>query len=169
MAISKSPIKTKKTSPKAKAQTPAQSKTYALSQALPRTLLHAFYWVDDGLQAQMRAKKGLSLPRSQSIIMILIGDGVDQQSEMAKLLGVSKQAVSQSVKELITKNLVRLQPDPNNGRQKIVTFTPQGQKMRDVAQAALAHIEEELSRRIGARRLDALHDALNADWGPPPQ
>jgi DNA-binding MarR family transcriptional regulator len=146
----------------------AKPQAYALSRALPRTLLHAFYWIDDGLQAAMRKKKGFSLPRSQSIIMVLIGDGVHQQSEIARLLGISKQAVSQAIKELIIKDLVRLEPDPNNGRQKIVTFTNQGRKMRDVARTAIAELEQELSARIGKRRLEALHDALEAPWGDPP-
>ena len=153
---------------KSKKGTGPKQKEYALSRALPRTLLHAFYWMDDGLQAHMRKNKGFSLPRSQSIMMVLIGDGVNQQSEIAKLLGISKQAVSQAIKELITKDLVHLQPDPNNGRQKIVTFTPQGRKMRDVAQNAIDELESVLSMRIGKKRLAALHDALDAPWGEPP-
>ncbi len=116
----------------------------------------------------MRSRKGFWLPRTQSIIMILIGDGVNQQSEMAKLLGISKQAVSQAIKEMISKGLVSLDPDPNNGRQKIVSYTLEGRKMRDVAQKGLQQLEAELGKRIGQRRLQALHDALDAPWGDPP-
>jgi hypothetical protein len=51
----------------------------------------------------------------------------------------------------------------------VVTVTPQGEAMRDIARRGLQELQDELGRRIGRRRLDALHDALNVDWGPVPQ
>lgn len=137
-------------------------------QMLPRTLLHAFYWLDDGLQLYMRRRQGFSLPRAQSMMMICIGDGIDRQSDMAKHLGVSKQAVQQALKPLVAKGLVTVEPDPQNGRRKRVVFTCKGQEMRDVARRGLLELEAELARRIGPHRLAALHDALNAPWGPVP-
>lgn len=139
------------------------------AQALSRTLLHAFYWLDDGLQAYMRRQKGFSLPRAQSMMMVCIGDGIHRQSDMARHLGVSKQAVQQALKPLVAKGLVTIQADPLNGRQKRVLFTEKGLEMRDVARRGLLELESELSRRIGPRRLAALHDALNAPWGPVPE
>jgi DNA-binding MarR family transcriptional regulator len=135
---------------------------------LSRTLLHAFYWLDDGLQAYMRRHQGFSLPRAQSMIMICIGDGITRQADMARQLGVSKQAVQQALKPLIAKGLVTVEQDPADGRQRRVRFTAKGQRMRDVARRGLLELEAELARRIGRPRVDALHEALNAPWGPVP-
>jgi len=145
---------------------PDEGEWYA--QALTRTLLHAFYWVDDGLQSYMREHAGFSLPRAQSMLMVCIGDGIERQSEMAKHLRVSKQAVRQAVKELVAKNLVYIEQDPAHGRRKLVKFTEQGRAMREVARQGVMALEEDLAERIGGDRVGLLHDILQADWGPSP-
>ena len=138
----------------------------AHQEMLLRKLLHAFYWVDDGLQAHMQRETGTSLPRAQSMMMACIDDGITSQSEMAGHLRVSKQAVQQALKALVAKGMVSVQPDPDNGRQKIVSLTDRGRAMRQVAVAGIRALEHTLGERIGADRLEALHEALDADWGP---
>ena len=138
----------------------------AHQEMLLRKLLHAFYWVDDGLQAHMQQETGMSLPRAQSMMMACIDDGVTRQADMATHLRVSKQAVQQALKALVAKGLVHVQPDPANGRQKIVSLTGRGREMRAVAVDGVRALEHTLGERIGADRLAALHDALDADWGP---
>lgn len=135
-------------------------------EMLLRKLLHAFYWVDDGLQAHMVRETGISLPRAQSMMMACIDDGITRQADMAKQLRVSKQAVQQALKALIAKGLVQVDPDPDNGRQKVVSLTVKGQEMRRIAREGIRTLEQALARRIGGKRLAALHDALDADWGP---
>lgn len=144
-------------------------RTPRFERQLPRTLLHAFYWVDDGLQAWMREKAGFSLPRAQSMLMVCIGDGIHRQSDMAKQLRVSKQAVQQGIRALVKKGLVDIRDDPANPRHRRVTFTPEGERMRGLALESLKEIERLLAKRIGREHLNALHDALDADWGPTPE
>jgi len=138
------------------------------ADALTRTLLHAFYWVDDGLQSYMREHAGFSLPRAQSMLMVCIGDGIHRQSEMAKHLQVSKQAVRQAVKELVAKGLVYVRQDPDHGRRKLVQFTDKGEAMREVARHGVLSLEQELANRIGRDRVGLLHDILEVDWGKAP-
>ncbi len=139
------------------------------AHALARTLLHAYYWVDDGLQNYMRAHADFTLPRAQSMLMVCIGDGVHQQTKMAEVLQVSKQAVQQGVRELTAKGLVEVVADPHNGRRKIVQFTERGSAMREVARQGILELERELAERIGRDRVGLLHDILDVDWGSPPQ
>ena len=137
----------------------------AHQEMLLRKLLHAFYWVDDGLQAHMLRETGMSLPRAQSMMMACIDDGITSQSEMAGHLRVSKQAVQQALKALVAKGLVTVTPDPDNGRRKIVSLTAHGRELRAIAQNGIRSLEAVLEARIGGNRLAALHDALDADWG----
>ncbi|MCP5180181.1 MAG: winged helix-turn-helix transcriptional regulator [Pseudomonadales bacterium] len=148
------------------AREPTDLPDEAYDRYLLRTLLHAFYWVDDGLQAIMAKKTGVSLPRAQVMVLICIGDGIQRQLDIAHTLHVSKQAVQQAVKELQAKKLVQVLPDPENGRQRIVVYTTEGNAMRIEAARALEHVQRTLARRIGDRRLAALREALEADWGP---
>ncbi len=139
------------------------------SHALVRGLLHAYYWVDDSLQNYMRAHADISLPRAQSMLMVCIGDGIHRQSEMARVLRVSKQAVQQGIRELIDKGLVEIVPDAANKRSKIVRFTDQGQGMREIAGRGMGEIEKELAQRIGEDRVWLLHQILELQWGAPPE
>jgi DNA-binding MarR family transcriptional regulator len=140
----------------------------AQDRILLRTLMHAFYWVDDGLQAHMRRQAGFSLPRAQSMIMVCLTEGVTSQSELARRLQVSKQAIQQALRAMVDNGMVTIDPDPDNGRQRVVRVTAKGEAMREIARTGLQALQEELARRIGRDRLEALHDALNADWGPVP-
>jgi len=137
----------------------------AHQEMLLRKLLHAFYWVDDGLQAHMLREMGISLPRAQSMMMACIDDGITSQSDMAAHLRVSKQAVQQALKALVAKDLVTVTKDPDNGRRKIVALTGRGREAREIAHNGIRSLESALEKRIGADRLAALHDALDADWG----
>ncbi len=137
-------------------------------QGLLRTLVHATYWLDDGLQAYMKKHAGLSLPRAQSMAMVYLTEGVDRPSDLALKLRVSKQATQQALKELVNKGMITMVPDPNNGRQKLVQLTDHGRDMRHLAKQALAEMETELARRIGAGPVSQLRAALGADWGPSP-
>jgi DNA-binding MarR family transcriptional regulator len=138
-------------------------------QGLLRTLVHATYWIDDGLQAYMKKHAGLSLPRAQSMAMVYLTEGVDRPSDLAQKLRVSKQATQQALKELANKGMIIMLPDPNNGRQKLVQLTDHGRDMRLLAKRALAELETELARRIGAGQLRQLRMALEADWGAAPE
>jgi hypothetical protein len=44
-------------------------------------------------------------------------------------------------------------------------LTPEGFTRRRQAMALLADLEDELAHRIGRRRVTALRDALEQDWG----
>lgn len=133
------------------------------TKPLSRTLIHAFYWMDDGLQNYMLDHAGFSLPRAQSMMMICIGDGICRQSDIAKHLRITRQAVRQSIKELESKKLIVIDPDPRDGRQKVLKFTKKGEPMREIARGGLARLEQVLAQRIGRRNIDELHQLLELD------
>lgn len=139
------------------------------AHGLLRTLVHATYWLDDGLQAYMQQHAEVSLPRAQSMAMVYLTEGVDRPSDLAVKLAVSKQAAQQVLKELRNKGLIEMQPDPHNGRQKRVVLTAYGRELRTIAMRGLFSLETELNQRIGTKNLLALRRALDADWGEPPR
>lgn len=135
---------------------------------LLRTLVHATYWLDDGLQAYMAKHADIALPRAQSMAMVYLTEGIDRPSDLAEKLAVSKQAAQQVLKALQTKGVIEIRPDPDNGRQKRVLLTDYGRELRGVAMQGLFSLEAELNRRIGPRALLGLRKALGLDWGDPP-
>ena len=100
------------------------------------------------------------------VFAYLDADGT-RPSELARRIGVTRQAVHQTVNELVEMGLVELAPDPTNRRAKLVTLTPYGQRNVEAALKAFADIEAELASRIGAERVQELRKTLESDWGPP--
>lgn len=131
-------------------------------------LLSAVYWFDEALQAGLRAKGHQSASRSQSMILANIAAGVHRPSELAKNLGVSRQAMSLALGELAARGLVDIEPDPDDGRAQRVVFSPRSLEMRRDAIAVMSALEKELTDRIGKTRFNALCAAFESDWGAPP-
>lgn len=83
-------------------------------------------------------------------------------ADLAKKLGVTKQAISQLVAELEYWGVVEQVEDPKDGRAKLVRFTPQGEQGLLQGLAVLGSLEAELGDKIGKRRMQELHTALLA-------
>jgi DNA-binding MarR family transcriptional regulator len=135
-------------------------------QFLMRGLLHCFYWCDEGLQNSLRAEGMPSLSRTKSMIMVNISHGITRPSDLARNIGISRQAIQQTLVEMERNGLVRLVPDPTDGRAKIVRFSRRGSGIGKAAFSAMSAVEEELEERLGARAVEQLKDVLFCDWGP---
>jgi DNA-binding MarR family transcriptional regulator len=81
-------------------------------------------------------------------------------TELARRLGVTKQAVGQLVGDLEQEGVVERADDPEDGRAKLVRFTDRGVKAMHHGLSVLRGIETELERRLGARRARELHATL---------
>lgn len=90
--------------------------------------------------------------------------------ELAELAQISKQAVSQIVDGLEDLGLAERQPDPTDGRSKIVRITTRGERFLDVAITCWEEIEQEWTELIGERDIRTVRRALESyvstygDW-----
>ena len=130
-------------------------------------LLQGFSWFDDGLQAYLQAKGWPHATRPQSMFMVHVVRGVTRPSDIARDLGVSRQAIHTTINQMVELGLLSLENDPEDGRSKRVVIAPNGQQMRAVAQEGMRVMSAALEARIGKTAVAALHDAFAADWGPP--
>jgi DNA-binding MarR family transcriptional regulator len=83
-------------------------------------------------------------------------------TELARRLGVTKQAVGQLVAELEEMGVVEYKPDPDDGRAKRVRFSARGLEAVRHGLGVLRRLEDELQRKIGKAKMGALRDALIA-------
>lgn len=131
------------------------------------SLLRGFYWFDEGLQNYLQARGWPVVTRPQSMVMANLVLGVRRPSDIARNMGVSRQAIHATINQMVELGIVELVDDPSNGRVKIIAPTKMGETMRIDAQASMVLMGEELGRRLGrAQFLKAAH-LLNEDWGPP--
>lgn len=131
-------------------------------------LLQAFYWLDESLQNHFRAAGHPQVSRTQSMIMSNLADGITRPAELARRIGISRQAVQQLLLDLQKRGLVDLVQDPDDARAKIVRYNTGALEIGHIAIAALDRIDTELEKRIGRKAVQSLHKILvDTDWGAP--
>ncbi len=142
------------------------SKLLKQSDFLMRGLLHAFYWMDESLQNHLRAGGWPHVSRTQSMIMVNIADGITRPVDLARNLGISRQAAQQVLADMEKQGLIKLVPDSHDARAKVVRFSSRGKGIVNAALRAVAAIDQELERRLGKQLFAHLKQALlERDWG----
>jgi DNA-binding MarR family transcriptional regulator len=137
------------------------------SEHLIVPIWQAFVWLDEGLQNFLKLKGWPEVTRPQSMVMTNVALGIRRPSYIARNLGVSRQAIHVTIRQMVDLNMLVLTADPDDGRSKIVEIADTGLLMRETAREAMRLLAAELRRRIGGANVDHLQSALSADWGEP--
>ncbi|MEV1083302.1 MarR family winged helix-turn-helix transcriptional regulator [Streptomyces sp. NPDC050211] len=89
-------------------------------------------------------------------------------TDLAVYLGVTKQAASQLVEELVRKGYVERRPHPGDARARLVVLTEQGWACTRAAEEAAAEAVREWVDVLGESEVRALTDRLGriAPYGP---
>lgn len=131
------------------------------------SLLQGFYWFDSGLQSYLRSRGWPTLTHSQSMVMMNITTGATRPVEIARNIGISRQAVHVTLAQIAEIGMIRFTDDPSDKRSKIVVLTEMGEPMRRDAQAAVTIMTKRLAKKIGQPQLAGLIAACGVDWGDP--
>jgi DNA-binding MarR family transcriptional regulator len=127
-------------------------------------LLAALERLDDRIGDGMRARAeshGIQLRGSEARILDLIGPDGTRPTELAAGAWISKQAITKRISGLHAKGLVRLEPDPVDGRAVLVHLTADGVRLRDLALALIADLEGELADQVGIDRYRTFRSVLD--------
>jgi DNA-binding MarR family transcriptional regulator len=143
------------------------SSSLTSSPALIDLSLRAYRWFQDGLLARLAAAGWPEITRGQSNVFGHLERDGTRPIELARRMGITRQAVHQTVQELVELGFVELAPDPASRRAKLVVLTPRGRRLVADARAIFRQLEDTLAARIGRRGVDELRRALEADWGAP--
>lgn len=138
------------------------------SKYLITPLLDGFEWFDDGLQRSLQAAGWAPVTRAESMVILHVLHGTRRPADIARALRLSRQAVHATIASLIAADFFRLAPDPADGRIKVVELTERGWRMFEDANRIVERLGATLEQRIGTRRMRALHEAFEIDWGEAP-
>jgi len=139
--------------------------TYSLP--LVDLLLRGYRWFEDGLLSRLAEAGWPQITRAHSLVFAHLDQAGTRPSELARRIGISRQAVNQTLGELVELGLVELVPDPASRRSKLVVLTPVGNATLGSAHAVFSELEDALADRIGRASVNELRRVLEADWGPP--
>lgn len=125
-------------------------------------LLNTYYQVDNELQISLEKKGWQQFTHSQSMIFLNMAEGRDRTVDIAKHMGVTKQAVSRTISELVEIGLILLEPDPNDKRAKRLILSPKGAVITQDATKSLSTLEKNLSKKLGEKEAEQLKRLLKA-------
>jgi len=133
---------------------------------LYQLLDRAHQWFEAGLQESFQNGGVRSLRRADLKLIANLDCGTTYSSELARRLGVSRQAVAKLVGNLVKEGIVTLEPDPDARNTKLIVMTEKGKELIRYAVEALDAKEEELAKEIGRGPAKNLRVALEAaQWG----
>ena len=128
-------------------------------------LFQRFCWLDEGLQSRLHDRGWPGVSRPQSMVMTNIVSGIVRPSDIARNLGVSRQAIHSTINQMVKLGIVQLEVDPVDRRHMIVSLTDLGTRMRKDAQRSMDELTTQIAAVLGQDKFDALLAALEADWG----
>lgn len=123
-------------------------------------LMRTFLWFDEQLRARLQLRGWGAVSRSQSLVLTHIANGTSRASRIAEYLGVSRQAMSQLLAEMVERGLIEILPDPRDRRAQLVQFAPAAAGIREDAQQILRELEAEMENVVGKAQLSAVRSAL---------
>ena len=120
---------------------------------------------------------GLMTMWAYVVLLALTGEPVRTQNALAEAIGADKTRIIGVLDGLQERGLIERRPDPEDRRARLLSLTPEGQRLRGSVQAGIQRQEERLLSRLPdqdraafLRVLQILH-ALpeNEITGPDPQ
>ncbi|MFB8007801.1 MarR family winged helix-turn-helix transcriptional regulator [Nocardia sp. NPDC056000] len=119
------------------------------AQDLPMLLLAAAAEVTDAVHDGTVAAGFTDIRPTHGFAFVRMAPNGATVGELAEHLGVTKQAASQLVEELVKKGYAERNPHPSDARAKVITLTERGWACTRAADAAAARFTERWARALG--------------------
>jgi DNA-binding MarR family transcriptional regulator len=139
---------------------------------MPKSLQILFRDARAAIEAAVRAdlaQNGFGdVAPAHSALLRNIGEDGARPSELAAHAGVTRQAITKLVDELEQLDLVRRDPDPNDGRGVIIRYTDRGRTGVAIARKRMLALERDYAAQVGADRWAEVRSTLEALFGDDP-
>lgn len=114
------------------------------------------------LDQKLNRNGGKPLLLSTGALLPFIDLEGTRSTELARRLGISKQAVGKVIRELEEKGLLKRAADCADGRAFLVSFTETGVDYLLEMHKAITQIEREYENKIGAAQMNTVRTALGS-------
>ena len=136
---------------------------------MPKSLSILFRDARSAIEAAVRADLAHNgfgdVAPAHSALMREIGEDGARPSELAAHAGVTRQAITKLVDELERLDLVRRDPDPDDGRGVIVRYTDRGRAVLAIARKRMLALERGYAAQVGANRWAEVRSTLETLFG----
>jgi DNA-binding MarR family transcriptional regulator len=111
---------------------------------------------------RLRERTGLPLRAAHTALLPHVDFEGTRLTELARRMGVSKQAVHQLVGEMEAMGALERVPDPDDGRARLIRFSEGGMQGMVVGLQVLDELRRHAEGEIGVERTARLHEDLLA-------
>jgi DNA-binding MarR family transcriptional regulator len=132
------------------------------SEVVAREILDIVPIIMGTIRTEMRSRRtaDLTVPQFRSLLFIARNPGCSLLA-VAEHLGLTPPTVSKMVDKMVHNRLVRRKPSTTDRRMIVLTLTPEGQPILEIARnGTQARITETLAA-LPADKLDLIHQAMN--------
>ena len=137
--------------------------------AVPTSLQVLFRDARNAIETAVRAdlaQNGFGdVTPAHSALLRNVGDDGARPSELAAHAGVTRQAITKLLDELERLDLVRRDPDPDDGRGVIVRYTERGLVILAIARKRMLALERGYAAQVGADRWAEVRSTLETLFG----
>ena len=137
--------------------------------AVPTSLQILFRDARNAIETAVRAdlaQNGFGdVTPAHSALLRNVGDDGARPSELAAHAGVTRQAITKLLDELERLDLVRRDPDPDDGRGVIVRYTERGLVILAIARKRMLALERGYAAQVGADRWAEVRSTLETLFG----
>jgi DNA-binding MarR family transcriptional regulator len=127
---------------------------------LSRLFAMAFRRLGDDLQAQMIERGWPWIRPVHGYVLLILRRRPTTATEISALLGVTKQATSKLIDQMVEERLLARSSCCNDARAKILRLTPRGWELLTEIESATEEIEQLWAQVLGDQRLQSLRTDL---------
>lgn len=139
---------------------PNQKSATKLHESLKALLRDSLAWVEEE-QLKLLQESPYARASNAEIKLFAALRGESRSiSELSRFLGISRQAVHQSVHRLIGRGVVRLESTETNKRDKLVIITDEGREVQKITAQHFQIIEKKMAKNIGRENLELIRKLL---------
>ena len=102
------------------------------------------------------------VPRNGAYVLGRVYSDSSASADLARDLGISKQAVSQLIDTMVMRGYLARTPDSEDRRRMVLTLTPRGEAAATASWHAATHADAELASRLSPDGVAALRAGLIA-------
>jgi DNA-binding MarR family transcriptional regulator len=139
-----------------------------MPQSIQILLRDARNAIEAAVRADLAANGFGDVAPAHSALLRNIGEDGSRPSDLAAQAGVTRQAITKLVDELERLDLVRRDPDPDDGRGVIVRYTDRGLAGVAIARKRMLALERGYAAKVGANRWAEVRSTLETLFGDDP-
>ena len=130
------------------------------SAPLARLFAVGYRQLIDGLHDRLQDRGWTDVRPAFGFVLLAARDQPTSVTELAELMGMTKQAASKLVDAMVSAGYVQRGIDSHDGRQRPVTLTGRGEELLSAVEEVYAELEDGWAKLIGASHLDRMRRDL---------